>query len=130
LDCEFTNPRAPGDQRTAVLQLSLASETLVFQICHADEVAPALKEFLQDRNIKFFSAAIGNDVKMLRHYDIRITSAYDLQKLLPNPTNKPTPSPYYLTNYTIGTNLEKKKKKKYKKMDVAAQKEEEDELIF
>nr|XP_051230255.1 uncharacterized protein LOC127348208 [Lolium perenne] len=129
LDCEFTDPRAAGDQRAAVLQLSVASETLVFQICYADEVPQVLKEFLQDGNIKFFGAAIGNDVKMLHHYGIRITSTYDLQKLLPNPTNKPTPSLYDLANYTIGTNLEKKKKQKYKKMDVAAQ-EKEDELVF
>jgi hypothetical protein len=39
----------------------------------------------------------------------------------------PTPSPYELANYTIGTNLEKNKK--YKKMDVTAQ-EKEDELSF
>ncbi|XP_051211063.1 uncharacterized protein [Lolium perenne] len=65
---------------------------------------------------------------MLRPYGIHITSAYDLQKILPNPTNEPTPSLYDLANYTIGTNLEKKKKK-YKKMDVAAQ-EKEDELIL
>jgi hypothetical protein len=37
LDCEFTNPRE-GRQRAAVLQLSVASEVLVFQICWANEV--------------------------------------------------------------------------------------------
>ena len=38
LDCEFTNPRA-GNQCAAVLQLSVASENLVFQICRADKVS-------------------------------------------------------------------------------------------
>ena len=64
LDCEFTNPRE-GDQRAAVLQLSMANENLVFQICWADEVPQVLKEFLQDETIKFFGAAIGKDVEML-----------------------------------------------------------------
>jgi ribonuclease D len=128
LDCKFTNPRE-GDQRAAVLQLSVATETLVFQIFRADEVPQVLKEFLQDGNIRFCGAAIVKDVQMLSPYGINITSAYDLQKILPNPTNKPTPSLYDLANYTIGTNLEKKKRKKYKKMDVTAQ-EKEDELIF
>ncbi|XP_051197312.1 uncharacterized protein [Lolium perenne] len=105
LDSEFTDPRAAGDQRAAVLQL----------------LPQVLKEFLQDMNIKFFGATIDNDGKMMHHYDIRITSAYDHQKLLPNPTNRSTPSLYDLAIYTIGTNLEKKKKQKYKKMDVAAQ---------
>nr|XP_051222192.1 uncharacterized protein LOC127340489 [Lolium perenne] len=127
LDCEFTDPRT-GDQRAAVLQLSVAFETLVFQICYADEVPQVLKEFLQDGNIRFCGAAIGNDVKMLRHYGIHITYVYDLQKVLPNPTNKPTPSLYDLANYTIGANLEKKEK--YKKMDVPAAQEKEGELIF
>nr|XP_051189989.1 uncharacterized protein LOC127303280 [Lolium perenne] len=45
LDCEFTNPRE-GDQLAAVLQLSVVSENLVFQICRADQVPEALKEFL------------------------------------------------------------------------------------
>ncbi|XP_051190605.1 uncharacterized protein [Lolium perenne] len=119
LDCEFTDP-CEGDQRAAVLQLSVAFDTLVFQICYANEV--------QDGNIRFCGAAISNDVQMLSPYDIHITSAYDLQKILPNPNNKPSPSLYDLANSTIGTNLDKKRKK-HKKMDVAAQ-EKEDELIF
>ncbi|XP_051197418.1 uncharacterized protein [Lolium perenne] len=127
LDCEFTDPRE-GDHRAAVLQLSVATETLVFQIYCADEVPQVLKEFLQDENIRFFGAAIGKDVEMLSPYGIHITSAFDLQILLPNPTNKPNPSLYDLANSTIGTNLEKKKRKKYKKNDAAEEKE--DELIF
>ncbi|XP_051211594.1 uncharacterized protein [Lolium perenne] len=128
LDCEFTDPRE-GDQRAVVLQLSVATETLVFQICWADEVPQVLKEFLQDGNIRFCGAAIDKDVQMLSPYGINITSEFDLQKILPNPTNKPTPSLYDLTNSTIWTNLEKKKRKKYQKKDVAAQ-EKEDELIL
>ena len=40
LDCEFTDPRNGGsaNQRAAVLQLSVASENLVFQILWADKV--------------------------------------------------------------------------------------------
>ena len=57
LDCEFTDPRK-GNQRAAVLQLSVAYETLVFQICEADEVPQLLKDFLADENIIFCGAAI------------------------------------------------------------------------
>ncbi|XP_051211935.1 uncharacterized protein [Lolium perenne] len=64
LDCEFTNPREV-DQRIAVLQLSVASENLVFQICRADQVPQALKEFLQDGSIRLHGSAIGKDVEML-----------------------------------------------------------------
>jgi hypothetical protein len=55
---------------------------------------------------------------MLRYYGIEIPSVFDLQKIIPNPTNNPIPSLYDLSNATIGTNLEKKKrKKKDKKKD-------------
>ncbi|XP_051221882.1 3'-5' exonuclease-like [Lolium perenne] len=127
LDCEFTNPRE-GDQRTAVLQLSVASENLVLQICHADEVPQVLREFLQDRTIRSCGAAIGKDVEMMSPYGIYITSAYDFQKILPNLTSNHILSLYDLANSIIGTNLEKKKRKKYKKKDTAQEKE--DELIF
>jgi hypothetical protein len=63
---------------------------------------------------------------MLRTYGIVISSAYDLQKIVPNPTNKLTPSLYDLANATIGTHLENKKRDKKKE-----QKEgQKDELIF
>jgi hypothetical protein len=82
-------------------------------------------------------AAIANDVRMLSTYRIEIPSAYDLQKNVPNPTNKLTPSLYDLANATIRTHLENKKrfKKKDKKMDKKKYKkkgeeEEEEELIF
>ncbi|XP_051221493.1 uncharacterized protein [Lolium perenne] len=127
LDCEFTNPRE-GDQRTAVLRLSVASENLVFHICQTDEGPQVLKEFLQDDTIRFRVAAIGKDVEMLSPYSIHINSAYDLQKILPNLTSNHISSLYDLANSIIGTNLEKKKRKKYKKKDVAQEKE--DELIF
>ncbi|XP_051197055.1 uncharacterized protein [Lolium perenne] len=104
LDCEFT------DLRKAVPQV--------------------LKDFLEDGNIRFCDAAIGNDVKKLRLDDIHITSTYDLQKVVPNPTTKPTPSLYDLANHTVGTNLEQKKKYNHKKMMDVATQEKEDELIF
>jgi hypothetical protein len=66
---------------TAVLQLSVASEILIFQISWANRVPQLLKEFLKDTTIKFRGAAIANDVRMLRTYKIEISSAYDLQKI-------------------------------------------------
>jgi hypothetical protein len=116
LDCEFTTHARP--QCAAVLQLSVASKILIFQICKANAVPQLLKDFLKDSTIKFCGAAINNDLRMLRSYGIVIPSAYDLQKVVPNPTSKLTPSLYDLANATIGTHLEKKKKdnkKKYKK---------------
>jgi hypothetical protein len=92
---------------------------------------------LKDTTIRFCGAAIANDVRMLSSYRIEIPSAYDLQKIVPNPTKNLTPSLYDLSNATIGTNLEKKKRiKKDKKKDKMKdekkddEEEEEDELIF
>jgi hypothetical protein len=132
LDCEFTTHEVP--QRAAILQLSVASEILIFQICKANRMPQLLKEFLKDTPIKFCGAAITNDLCMLRTYRIVIPFAYDLQKIVPNPTNKQTPSLYDLANATIETLLENKKrdkkkdKKKYKKK--GEEEEDEDELIF
>jgi hypothetical protein len=117
LDREFTTHEVP--QRAAVLQLSVASEILIFQIRWANRVLQLLKKFLKDTTIKFCGVAIANDLRMLRTYGIKIPSAYDLQKIIPNPTNKLTLSLYDLANATIGTHLENKKrdKKKNKKKD-------------
>jgi hypothetical protein len=100
-------------------------------------VPQLLKEFLKDTTIKFCDAAIANDLRMLRTYGIEIPSAYDLQKVVPNPTNKQTPSLHYLANAAIGTHLENKKrdkkkdKKKYKKKGEEEEEEEDDdELIY
>jgi ribonuclease D len=129
LDCEFTTPRDKPQQRAAVLQLSVASEVLVFQICRTDHVPQLLRDFFGDPTIRFCSAAISNDVSMLQSYGIQILLVYDLQVIIPNPTNKPIPSLYDLSNATIGTKLEKKKrvKKNKKKGD---EEEEEEELIY
>jgi hypothetical protein len=133
LDCEFTSPREDRlNQRAAVLQLSVASEVLVFQICWANRVPQLLKEFLKDTTIRFCGAAIANDAHMPSSYGIEILSAYDLQKIVPNPTKNLIPSLYDLAKATVGTNLEKKKRiKKDKKMDKKKDdEEEEEELIF
>jgi ribonuclease D len=129
LDCEFTTPHDKLHQHAAVLQLSVASEVLVFQVCQADHVPQLLRDFLGDPTIRFCGADIGNDVRMLQSYGIQIPSVYDLQVIMPNPTKKPTMSLYDLSNATIGTKLEKKKriKKNKKKGD---QEEEEEELIY
>jgi ribonuclease D len=129
LDCEFTTPRDKPHQRAALLQLSVASEVLLFQLCRADHVPQLLRDFLGDPTIKFCGAAIGDDVRMLSPYGIQISSVHDLQVIIPNPTTKPIPSLYDLSNATIGTKLEKKKKiKKNKKK--GDEEEEEDELIY
>ncbi|XP_051221421.1 uncharacterized protein [Lolium perenne] len=111
LDCEFTNP-CEADQRAAVLQLSVASENLLFQICWADEVPQVLKEFLLDESIRFCGTTIDKDVEMLSPYCIHITSAFDLLKILPNPTKNLILSLYDLANSIIVTNLVKKKRNK------------------
>jgi ribonuclease D len=134
LDCEFTSPReGRRHQCAAVLQLSVASEVLVFQICWADHVPQLLQDFLKDPTISFYGAAIINDVRMLESYGIEISSVYDLQRIMPNPTKNPIPSLYDLSHATIGTKLEKKKRnKKDKKKDKNKddEEEEEEELIY
>jgi hypothetical protein len=52
LDCEFTSPHeGRSNQRAAVLQLSVASEVLVFPICRANRVPHLLKKLLKDTTI-------------------------------------------------------------------------------
>ena len=70
LDCEFTDYARGKKQVAAVLQLSVATDTLVFHIVHAREVPQALKDFLMDGTIKFCGAAIKNDQRMLEPYGI------------------------------------------------------------
>jgi hypothetical protein len=73
LDCEFTDHREGRDnQRVAILQLSVVTENLVFQICWADEVPQLLTDFLQDNTIKFCGAAIHKDVQTMGSYGIDI----------------------------------------------------------
>jgi hypothetical protein len=71
LDCEYTNAvknvkqkNHPPEkkQRAAVLQLSVASETMLFQICHADAVPELLREFLNNDANMFWGAVIHHDV--------------------------------------------------------------------
>ena len=72
-------------QRATVLQLCVAYQYLVFQICHADYVPDLLKEFLADRDIKFCGAAIQNDQDRLKYYGITIPGAINLQTQFKNP---------------------------------------------
>jgi hypothetical protein len=94
--------------------------------------AAAAQEILEGHHHQICGAAVANDVCMLSSYGIEIPSAYDLQKIVLNPTKNLIPSLYALANATIGTNLEKKKRiKKDKKMDKKKDdEEEEEELIF
>ena len=135
LDCEFTDHRVVGrdNQRAAVLQLSVASETLVFHILYADEVPQMLKDFLGDMDIRFCGAAIGNDQTMLAKDGLHIGSPVDLQKITPNPTNNPNnPSLYDLSNAILKTALVRKPKPKKHELQKMSQKEryEYEELIF
>jgi hypothetical protein len=135
LDCEFTCPHeGRRHQRAAVLQISVTSEVLVFQIYRADHVSQLLKDFLKDPTIRFCGTAIDNDVQMLGSYRIEILSVYDLQRIMPNPTKNPILSLYDPSNATVGIKLENKKrnkedKKKDKKND-DKEEEEDDELIY
>ena len=113
LDCEFTDtPRNTSQhklpyekrQRAAILQLAVANQVLVFQICACDRVLELLKEFLMDEEIKFCGAAIHNDQRMLHFYGITIRNPVDLQWLLLNPTKNRTPSLFDLSNHYLGTN--------------------------
>jgi hypothetical protein len=93
-------------------------------------VPQLLKEFLKDNTIRFCGVTIQKDVCMLRYYRIEIPSAYDLQRIISNPTNNQILSFYDLSNATIGTNLEKKKRNKKDKKKDDEEEEEEEELIF
>jgi hypothetical protein len=67
LDCKYTdavknvkqkNLPLEKKQCASVMQLSMVSETLVFQICHADAVLELLREFLNNDVIMLWGAAI------------------------------------------------------------------------
>jgi hypothetical protein len=85
-------------QRSAVLQLPMALETLVFQICHADAVSELLRKFLNNDAIMFWDAEIQHDVQMLEYYGITIPGACNLQREIPNPAIKYPPGLYALAN--------------------------------
>ena len=129
-------PRRPSvwdNQRAAVLQLSVASETLVFQILYANKVPEMLKDFFGDKSIMFCGAAIGNDQKMLEKDGLHIGFPVDLQKIKPNPTTNPNnPSLYALSNAILGTELVPKPKPKKDELAKMSRKEieEYEELIF
>jgi hypothetical protein len=73
-------------QRAVVLQISMASKTLVFQICHMDAMLKLPREFLNNDVIMFCGATIHHDVQMLECYGITIPGAHDLQREIPNQT--------------------------------------------
>jgi hypothetical protein len=56
----------------------VVSETLVFQICHADAVSELVREFMNNDEIMFWGAANQHDVQMLKFYGITIPGASDL----------------------------------------------------
>jgi hypothetical protein len=86
----------------------VASETLVFQICHADAVSELLREFLNNGVIMFWGTIIHRDVQMLEYYGITIPRARDIKREIPNPTFNYPPGLYALANAYIETNLSKK----------------------
>jgi hypothetical protein len=83
----------------------VASETLVFYICHEGAVPELLRENVNKDAIMFWGAAIQCDVHMLDYYGITIPGARDLQKKISNPTVNYPPGLYALVNAYIGTNL-------------------------
>jgi hypothetical protein len=85
----------------------MASETLVFQICHVDAVLELLREFLNNDAIMLWGTGNHRDVQMLAYYGITILGACDLQREIPNPTFNYPPGLYGLANAYIGTNLSK-----------------------
>jgi hypothetical protein len=64
LDCEYTDTvkqkNLPPEKKqcATVQQLSVASETLAFQICHADAVLELIRDFLNNNEIIFYGATI------------------------------------------------------------------------
>jgi hypothetical protein len=94
-------------QRAVILQLSVPSETLVFQICNADAVPELLSEFLKNDAIMLWGAAIHRDVQMLEYYGITIPGVRDLQREIPNPTFNYPPGLYALANAYIETSFSK-----------------------
>jgi hypothetical protein len=95
LDCEYTdvvknvkqrNLPPKKKQHAALLQLYVASETVVFQICHADVVLKLLRKFLNNDEIMSWGATIQHDVQMLEYYGITISGVRDLQRKVLNPT--------------------------------------------
>jgi hypothetical protein len=112
LDCEYTDTLnnvkhkdlpLEKKHRATILQLSVASETLVFQICQVDAVPEVLRVFLNNDEIMFWGATIQCDVQMLEYYRITISGARDLQREIPNPTLNYPPGLYALANTYIET---------------------------
>jgi hypothetical protein len=71
-------------QRAAVLQLCVGKHCLVYQLYQAHArsfVPPLLRWFLANDTIQFAGAAIGNDIKILKFYNLSVTNAVDLQQL-------------------------------------------------
>ncbi|KAE8818744.1 werner syndrome-like exonuclease [Hordeum vulgare] len=101
LDCEYTRyvnskerKKLPIEQqvalsiqepqRAAVLQLCVGKHCLIYQLYQADGwsfIPPLLRIFLENDTIEFAGAAIGNDIKKLKFYNLGIRKPIDVQGL-------------------------------------------------
>ncbi|KAI5003764.1 hypothetical protein ZWY2020_030924 [Hordeum vulgare] len=71
-------------QRATVLQLCLGKHCLIYQLYQAHGrsfIPPLLRSFLQNDRIEFAGAAIGNDIKKLKFYNLGIKKPIDVQGL-------------------------------------------------
>jgi hypothetical protein len=71
LDCEFTTPRDRLHQHAAVLQLSVASEVLVFQICQADHVPRLLRDFLGTAPLDYATRLLAMTCACCKHTEFK-----------------------------------------------------------
>ncbi|KAE8799906.1 werner syndrome-like exonuclease [Hordeum vulgare] len=71
-------------QRAAVLQLCLGKHCLIYQLYQAHGrsfIPPLLRSFLENDTVEFAGAAIGNDIKKLKFYNLGIRKPVDVQGL-------------------------------------------------
>ncbi|KAI5013495.1 hypothetical protein ZWY2020_034607 [Hordeum vulgare] len=71
-------------QRVAVLQLCVGKHGLIYQLYQAHGrsfIPPLLHSFLENDTVEFADAAIGNDIKNLKFYNLGIRKSVDVQGL-------------------------------------------------
>jgi hypothetical protein len=98
--------KLPYDKRkhSAILQISVAYECLIFQDSHADGMPELLRQSLRDENTMFCSTVVDYVWCMLRStINITISSTHDLHRTLQNPTKNFPPTLFSLLNAYLGT---------------------------
>ena len=108
LDAEYTEHATGKIQRTAVLQLCLEDDVLVYHIIHSPSIPGELHNFLSREDVYFCGAAITGDKQKLESYNLDLKSITDIQTKIKIPIedcDKPTPSLFDVANFVLGTNL-------------------------